>query len=228
MIYIVEDDVNIRELEEYALRNNGFETAGFGDGKSFFEACEKTLPELAILDIMLPDQSGLEILKQFREGADTQNIPAVMVTAKDSEIDVVKCLDQGADDYISKPFGLMEFISRIRAVLRRAQKQTGSTVLSFREIQMDNTARRVTVDGKEVELAYKEYELLRFFIENPNKVLSREELMNRVWNTDFSGESRTLDIHIRTLRQKLGAAGDYIRTVRKVGYQLAFDETAEA
>lgn len=228
MIYIVEDDVNIRELEEYALRNNGFETAGFGDGKSFFAACEKTLPELVILDIMLPDQSGLEILKQFREGTDTRNIPAVMVTAKDSEIDVVKCLDQGADDYISKPFGLMEFISRIRAVLRRAQKQTGEVVLSFREIQMDNTARKVTVDGKEVDLAYKEYELLRFFIENPNKVLSREELMNRVWNTDFSGESRTLDIHIRTLRQKLGAAGDYIRTVRKVGYQLAFEGSVEA
>lgn len=228
MIYIVEDDVNIRELEEYALRNNGFETAGFGDGKSFFAACEKTLPELVILDIMLPDQSGLEILKQFREGTDTRNIPAVMVTAKDSEIDVVKCLDQGADDYISKPFGLMEFISRIRAVLRRAQKQTGEVVLSFREIQMDNTARKVTVDGKEVDLAYKEYELLRFFIENPNKVLSREELMNRVWNTDFSGESRTLDIHIRTLRQKLGVAGDYIRTVRKVGYQLAFEGSIEA
>ena len=228
MIYIVEDDVNIRELEEYALRNNGFETAGFGDGKSFFAACEKTLPELVILDIMLPDQSGLEILKQFRGGTDTRNIPAVMVTAKDSEIDVVKCLDQGADDYISKPFGLMEFISRIRAVLRRAQKQAGEVVLSFREIQMDNTARRVTVDGRDVDLAYKEYELLRFFIENPNKVLSREELMNRVWNTDFSGESRTLDIHIRTLRQKLGAAGDYIRTVRKVGYQLAFEGSIEA
>ena len=228
MIYIVEDDVNIRELEEYALRNNGFETAGFGDGKSFFAACEKTLPELVILDIMLPDQSGLEILKQFREGTDTRNIPAVMVTAKDSEIDVVKCLDQGADDYISKPFGLMEFISRIRAVLRRARKQVGEAALSFREIQMDNTARKVTVDGKEVDLAFKEYELLRFFIENPNKVLSREELMNRVWNTDFSGESRTLDIHIRTLRQKLGAAGDYIRTVRKVGYQLAFEGSVEA
>ena len=229
MIYIVEDDVNIRELEEYALRNNGFETAGFGDGKSFFAACEKQLPELVLLDIMLPDQSGMDILKQFRAGADTRSIPAVMVTAKDSEIDVVKCLDQGADDYISKPFGLMEFISRIRAVLRRASKQEGSGVVrSFREIQMDNAARKVQVDGKEVELAYKEYELLRFFIENPNKALSREELMNRVWNTDFSGESRTLDIHIRTLRQKLGHAGDYIRTVRKVGYQLTDEGSGES
>ena len=223
MIYIVEDDSNICELEQYALKNNGFETAGFGDGKSFFEACRKQLPELVILDIMLPDQNGLDILKTFREGVDTRNSPVVMVTAKDSEIDVVKCLDQGADDYISKPFGLMEFISRIRAVLRRTQKQAGAAVQSFREIQMDGMTRRVTVAGREVDLAYKEYELLRFFIENPNKVLTREELMNRVWNTDFSGESRTLDIHIRTLRHKLGEAGNYIHTVRKVGYQLTFE-----
>ena len=223
MIYIVEDDSNICELEQYALKNNGFETAGFGDGKSFFEACRKQLPELVILDIMLHDQNGLDILKTFREGVDTRNIPVVMVTAKDSEIDVVKCLDQGADDYISKPFGLMEFISRIRAVLRRTQKQAGAAVQSFREIQMDGMTRRVTVAGREVDLAYKEYELLRFFIENPNKVLTREELMNRVWNTDFSGESRTLDIHIRTLRHKLGEAGNYIHTVRKVGYQLTFE-----
>ena len=223
MIYIVEDDSNICELEQYALKNNGFETAGFGDGKSFFEACRKQRPELVILDIMLPDQNGLDILKTFREGVDTRNIPVVMVTAKDSEIDVVKCLDQGADDYISKPFGLMEFISRIRAVLRRTQKQAGAAVQSFREIQMDGMTRRVTVAGREVDLAYKEYELLRFFIENPNKVLTREELMNRVWNTDFSGESRTLDIHIRTLRHKLGEAGNYIHTVRKVGYQLTFE-----
>ena len=157
MIYIVEDDTDICELEQYALRNNGFETTGFGDGKSFFAACEKKLPELVILDIMLPDQNGLDILRQFRQGADTHDIPVVMVTAKDSEIDVVKCLDQGADDYISKPFGLMEFISRIRAVLRRAQKQSAQAVQTFREIQMDAAARRVTVDGKVVELAYKEY-----------------------------------------------------------------------
>ncbi len=227
MIYIVEDDSNICELEQYALKTNGFETEGFCDGKSFFAACENMLPELVILDIMLPDQSGLEILKLFHEKSDTRNIPVVMVTAKDSEIDVVKCLDQGADDYITKPFGLMEFISRIRAVLRRAKKQTGGMIQRFREIQMDSVARRVTVDEKEIDLAFKEYELLRFFIENPNKVLSREELMNRVWNTDFSGESRTLDIHIRTLRQKLGAAGNYIHTVRKVGYQLTAEEFGE-
>lgn len=228
MIYIVEDDVNICELEQYALKNNGYETAGFGDGKSFFAACEKEQPELVILDIMLPDQSGMEILKAFRADMRNENIPVVMVTAKDSEIDVVKCLDQGADDYISKPFGLMEFISRIRAVLRRAQKHNGDIVLHFQEIQMDKIARRVTVNGREVDLAFKEYELLRCFIENPSRVLSREELMNRVWNTDFSGESRTLDIHIRTLRQKLGDAGNYIHTVRKVGYQLAHESAVDA
>lgn len=224
MIYIVEDDQNICELEQYALRNNGFETCGFGDGASFFTACEKLLPELVLLDIMLPDENGLEILKRFRAAADTQAIPVVMVTAKDSEIDIVKCLDQGADDYISKPFGLMEFVSRIRAVLRRAQKQSGVSVLAFRELEMNTAAHRVAVERRDVELTYKEYELLRFFMENPGKVLSREELMNRVWNTDFSGESRTLDIHIRTLRQKLGAAGNYIHTVRKVGYQLTSEE----
>ena len=196
--------------------------------KVFLPPVKKKLPQLVILDIMLPDQSGLDILRQFRQGADTHDIPVVMVTAKDSEIDVVKCLDQGADDYISKPFGLMEFISRIRAVLRRAQKQSTQVVQTFREIQMNGAARRVTVDGKEVELAYKEYELLRFFIENPGKVLTREELMNRVWNTDFSGESRTLDIHISTLRQKLGSAGNYIHTVRKVGYQLTLDAGGDA
>ena len=228
MIYIVEDDSNICELERYALSNQGFETRGFADGKSFFAACSEALPTLVILDIMLPDQSGEEILKQFRARPETEHIPVVMVSAKDSEIDIVKCLDQGADDYISKPFGLMEFMSRIRAVLRRAQKQSAAAVMAFREIRMDSTARRVTVDDKEVDLAFKEYELLRFFIENPNRVLSREELMNRVWNTDFSGESRTLDIHIRTLRQKLGEAGNYIQTVRKVGYQLTADSRGEA
>ena len=223
MIYIVEDDTDICELEQYALRNNGFETTGFGDGKSFFAACEKKLPELVILDIMLPDQNGLDILRQFRQGADTHDIPVVMVTAKDSEIDVVKCLDQGADDYISKPFGLMEFISRIRAVLRRAQKQSAQAVQTFREIQMDAAARRVTVDGKEVELAYKEYELLKYLTINQGIVLSRDNLMEKIWSSDYEGESRTLDVHIKTLRQKLGKAGSYIKTVRNVGYFLDLD-----
>lgn len=224
MIYIVEDDQNICELEQYALKNNGMEAEGFGNGADFFAACEKRLPDLVLLDIMLPDWSGLDILNQLRTNVDTRNIPVVMVTAKDSEIDIVKCLDQGADDYITKPFGLMEFMSRVRAVLRRAQRQNVTPVLTFCEVEMNPAAHRVAVEGKEVELTYKEYELLRFLMENPGKVLSREALMNRVWNTDFSGESRTLDIHIRTLRQKLGAAGNYIHTVRKVGYQLTGEE----
>lgn len=223
MIYIVEDDANIRELEQYALENNQFETRGFADGASFFAACTQTLPELAILDIMLPDQSGVEILRAFRAQPETRNIPVVMVSAKDSEIDVVKCLDQGADSYITKPFGMLEFVSRIRAVLRRTRREAPASY-TFREIVMDSASRRVTAAGQEVELTFKEYELLRFFMENPHKVLSREALMLRVWNTDFSGESRTLDIHIRTLRQKLGSGGNYIHTVRKVGYQLAWEE----
>lgn len=223
----MEDDANIRELEEYALNNSRFETAGFGDGASFFAACDQALPELAILDIMLPDQSGVDILRILRTRPDTRSIPVVMVSAKDGELDVVKCLDQGADGYITKPFGLMEFVSRIRAVLRRTQPDGPPEQLSFHEIVMDSASRRVTVAGEGVELAYKEYELLRFFIENPDKVLSREALMLRVWNTDFSGESRTLDIHIRTLRQKLGRAGNYIHTVRKVGYRLACGENRD-
>ena len=221
MIYIVEDDSNICELEQYALKNNGFETAGFGDGKSFFEACRKQLPELVILDIMLPDQNGLDILKTFREGVDTRNIPVVMVTAKDSEIDVVKCLDQGADDYISKPFGLMEFISRIRAVLRRTQKQAGAAVQSFREIQMDGMTRRVTVAGREVDLAYKEYELLCILLRHKGSAVTREVLLSNVWGYDFEGESRTLDVHIGSLRHKLGQRGSCIETVRNVGYRIS-------
>jgi two-component system alkaline phosphatase synthesis response regulator PhoP len=224
LIYIVEDDNNIRELEEYTLQNNGFETAPFGDAESFFAACDRQLPELVILDIMLPDRSGTEILRQLRQRAETASIPVVMVTAKAGEIDVARGLDQGADDYITKPFGVMEFISRVRAVLRRAGKQGGAAPLTFGAIRMDAASRRVYVEEQEVELTYKEYELLRLFLEAPEKVFTREELMGRVWNTDFSGESRTLDIHIRTLRQKLGAAGNCIRTVRKVGYQLTSEE----
>ena len=228
-ILLVEDDLEICEiLQFYLLKQSNYNVTVAHSSKEARMLTGLRNYDLILMDIMLPDQNGLDILRQFRQGADTHDIPVVMVTAKDSEIDVVKCLDQGADDYISKPFGLMEFISRIRAVLRRAQKQSAQAVQTFREIQMDAAARRVTVDGKEVELAYKEYELLRFFIENPGKVLTREELMNRVWNTDFSGESRTLDIHIRTLRQKLGCAGNYIHTVRKVGYQLTLESGTDA
>ena len=219
MIYIVEDDENIREMESYALKNSGFEVIGFGEGKSFFAAIEKRIPLLVVLDIMLPGDDGLEILKKIKTGEKTKNLPVIMVTAKTAEIDAVKGLDGGADDYITKPFGIMEFISRIKAVLRRSLKQEKDSLV-FGEIFMDDKKRIVTVSGKNCELTYKEYELLKYFMSNESMVLSREMIMDKVWGTDFEGESRTLDMHIKTLRQKLEDAGKYIKTVRNVGYKL--------
>lgn len=219
MIYIVEDDENIREMESYALKNSGFEVIGFGEGKSFFAAIEKRIPLLVVLDIMLPGDDGLEILKKIKTGEKTKNLPVIMVTAKTAEIDAVKGLDGGADDYITKPFGIMEFISRVKAVLRRSLKQEKDSLV-FGEIFMDDKKRIVTVSGKNCELTYKEYELLKYFMSNESMVLSREMIMDKVWGTDFEGESRTLDMHIKTLRQKLEDAGKYIKTVRNVGYKL--------
>lgn len=219
MIYIVEDDENIREMESYALKNSGFEVMGFGEGKSFFAALEKRIPLLVVLDIMLPGEDGLEILKKIKTGEKTKNLPVIMVTAKTAEIDAVKGLDGGADDYITKPFGIMEFISRVKAVLRRSLKQEKDSLV-FGEIFMDDKKRIVTVSGKNCELTYKEYELLKYFMSNESMVLSREMIMDKVWGTDFEGESRTLDMHIKTLRQKLEDAGKYIKTVRNVGYKL--------
>ena len=219
MIYIVEDDENIREMESYALKNSGFEVMGFGEGKSFFAALEKKIPLLVVLDIMLPGEDGLEILKKIKAGEKTKNLPVIMVTAKTAEIDAVKGLDGGADDYITKPFGIMEFISRVKAVLRRSLKQEKDSLV-FGEIFMDDKKRIVTVSGENCELTYKEYELLKYFMSNESMVLSREMIMDKVWGTDFEGESRTLDMHIKTLRQKLGDAGKYIKTVRNVGYKL--------
>ena len=219
MIYIVEDDENIREMESYALKNSGFEVMGFGEGKGFFAALEKRIPLLVVLDIMLPGEDGLEILKKIKAGEKTKNLPVIMVTAKTAEIDAVKGLDGGADDYITKPFGIMEFISRVKAVLRRSLKQEKDSLV-FGEIFMDDKKRIVTVSGENCELTYKEYELLKYFMSNESMVLSREMIMDKVWGTDFEGESRTLDMHIKTLRQKLGDAGKYIKTVRNVGYKL--------
>ena len=219
MIYIVEDDENIREMESYALKNSGFEVIGFGEGKSFFAAIEKRIPLLVVLDIMLPGDDGLEILKKIKAGEKTKNLPVIMVTAKTAEIDAVKGLDGGADDYITKPFGIMEFISRVKAVLRRSLKQEKDSLV-FGEIFMDDKKRIVMVSGKNCELTYKEYELLKYFMSNESMVLSREMIMDKVWGTDFEGESRTLDMHIKTLRQKLEDAGKYIKTVRNVGYKL--------
>lgn len=222
MIYIVEDDSSIRELEQYALQSNGYDARGCEDAASFWAALRDTRPELVILDVMLPDEDGYQILTKLRANTATASIPVIMVTAKTSEIDVVKGLDHGADDYLCKPFGIMEFISRVKAVLRRAGAAApAASTLHFGEIVLDDTARTVRVGGAPVELTFKEYALLHLFLEHPEEVLARERIMKDVWDTDDLLESRTIDMHVRTLRQKLGAAGEAIRTVRKVGYKLS-------
>lgn len=230
MIYIVEDDASIRELEQYALQTNNYPARGFADGASFWAAVREGAPDLVILDVMLPDEDGYEILGKLRESAVTRSVPVIMVTAKTSEIDVVKGLDHGADDYLCKPFGIMEFISRVKAVMRRASAGPApAATLRFGAIVLDDTARTVAVGGEPVELTFKEYALLHFFLEHPEEVLARERIMKGVWDTDDLLESRTIDMHVRTLRQKLGDAGDAICTVRKVGYKLsaAGTETAD-
>lgn len=230
MIYIVEDDASIRELEQYALQTNGYEARGCEDGASFWAALRTAMPDLVILDVMLPDEDGYQILTRLRADPATRAIPVIMVTAKTSEIDVVKGLDHGADDYLCKPFGIMEFISRVKAVLRRAAAAAPAPApqtLTFGSIVLDDMARTVRVDGAPVELTFKEYALLHLFLEHPEQVLARERIMKEVWDTDDLLESRTIDMHVRTLRQKLGAAGEAIRTVRKVGYKLSTEGTDE-
>lgn len=225
MIYIVEDDINIRELESYALKSNGFEVCEFDDGVSFLNTCKSNIPELVILDIMLPKQDGLSILKEIRLVPHTKNIPVILVTAKGSEIDKVKGLDMGADDYITKPFSVLEMVSRVKALLRRTasrdddEKGAGDTY-SYGNIILNDSTRSVTADGRIVTLTYKEYELLKFLIKNHGLVLSRDKLLNHVWNYDFAGGSRTVDMHVKSLRQKMGASGDLIKTIRNVGYKL--------
>ena len=230
MIYIVEDDSSIRELEQYALQSNGYDARGCEDAASFWAAVRETRPELVILDVLLPDEDGYPILNKLRADPACAHLPVIMVTAKTSEIDVVKGLDHGADDYLCKPFGIMEFISRVRAVLRRAAAAApapAASTLHFGEIVLDDVARTVRVGGNPVELTYKEYSLLNLFLEHPDQVLARERIMKEVWDTDDLLESRTIDMHVRTLRQKLGAAGEAIRTVRKVGYKLSTEGTDE-
>lgn len=230
MIYIVEDDASIRELEQYALQTNGYPAQGFADGASFWKAVHDAAPELVILDVMLPDEDGYQILGKLREAAVTRTVPVIMVTAKTSEIDVVKGLDHGADDYLCKPFGIMEFISRVKAVLRRSRAAAPAAAgpLRFGAIQLDDAARTVKVEGETVELTFKEYALLHLFMEHPGEVMARERIMKDVWDTDDLLESRTIDMHVRTLRQKLGDAGEAIRTVRKVGYKLSAEGAEDA
>lgn len=221
MIYLVEDDSSISDLEAYALKSAGFEVAAFPDGVSFRQELQKKLPELVILDWMLPGESGLEILQELRKNSASAELPVLLVTAKTGELDIVKGLDAGADDYLTKPFGVLELISRVRALLRRTQRHTAAAApLQFGPIAVDDSTHTATVHNRPVELTFKEYALLELLLTQAGKVVSREEILSRVWNMDTEVESRTLDMHIRTLRQKLGNAGSYVQTVRKVGYKL--------
>ena len=219
-IYVVEDDQNIREIESFSLKNSGYEVEDFECAATFYKRMERVLPDLIPLDIMLPDRDGLEILKDLRSRVETRRLPIIMVTAKTTEIDKVKGLDMGADDYLTKPFGVMELISRVKALMRRSNGLQEDTLLQFQDLTMDLEKHRVTVKGDPVELTFKEFELLRIFMQNAGIVLQRETLMNKVWGTDYEGESRTLDMHIKTLRQKIGDYGNHIKTVRNVGYRL--------
>lgn len=220
MIYIVEDDENIKEIEMFALKNAGYEVQGFNCASVFYARLKDRLPSLVLLDIMLPDEGGLEIVQKLRRSANTRRLPVILVTAKTSELDKVKGLDTGADDYITKPFGVMELISRVKALKRRTQGLEEERLIRLESIFMDDDKRAVFVDDQPVELTYKEYELLKLLLQNAGIVVSRDMILDRVWGTDFEGESRTLDMHIKTLRQKLGSAGAMIRTVRNVGYIL--------
>lgn len=224
MIYLVEDDDSIRELVLYTLHTTGFEAEGFRNAADFWQALEKELPQLVLLDIMLPDEDGLHILKRLRAGAETADLPVMMLTAKSSEYDRVVGLDSGADDYMPKPFGMMELVSRVRALLRRAAKPAAEDKLfTAGSLAVDVKRRAVTVDGEPVILTYKEFELLCYLLENRGVVLSRDQILTKIWDYNYSGETRTVDVHIRTLRQKLGDAGALIETVRGVGYRLARD-----
>ena len=227
MIYIVEDDASIRELEQYALQTNQYTVRGFEDGASFWAAVRETVPDLVILDVMLPDEDGYQILGRLRETAATRTVPVIMVTAKTSEIDVVKGLDHGADDYLCKPFGIMEFISRVKAVLRRCTTTTAQTestegVIEFDNLRLDMNSYELRVKGKVVEAPPKELELLNCLASHPNRVYTRDQLLDEVWGFEYYGDSRTIDVHVKRLREKLAGASDKweLKTVWGVGYKF--------
>lgn len=219
MIYLVEDDDSIRELVIYTLQTTGLQAKGFSCAGEFWEAVQGELPSLVLLDIMLPDEDGLSILKKLRAGSRTSRLPVIMLTAKSTEYDKVMGLDNGADDYIPKPFGMMELVARVKALLRRSQPEEKASIHHLGTIMLDSGKHVVTVNGKAVTLTYKEFELLQFLMENEGIVLSRDQLLSTIWGYDFDGETRTVDVHIRTLRQKLGPASSYIETIRGVGYK---------
>ena len=219
LIYVVEDDDNIREIETIALKNSNYLVKAFARATDFYRALNDILPDLVLMDVMLPDENGCDIVRRLRSQSATKRLPVIMVTAKTSDMDMVKGLDDGADDYIKKPFSVLELLSRVKALLRRSTEETAQQ-LRVGDIQLDNARRIVLAQGKSVELTYKEYELLRYLMINAEMVLSRESIMRFVWGTDFEGETRTVDMHIKTLRQKLGPCGRQIGTVRNVGYVL--------
>ncbi len=221
-IFCVEDDINIRELLEYTFKAYGFNSRGFETGASFLNYLKNETPDLILLDIMLPDIDGIQILTELKSDNDTKDIPVIMLTAKSGRIDKIKGLDYGADDYITKPFDVLELISRINAVLRRtgSKDNEDKSPVKYKEMYINTDSRVVAIGEEEVVLTYKEFELLHYLVINKGIVLTRDKIMNEVWGTDFEGESRTVDVHIRSLRQKLGACGDYIVTVRNVGYKV--------
>lgn len=223
MIFCVEDDSNIRELVVYTLETTGFQARGFEEGKSFLEALALETPDLILMDIMLPGEDGISLLKRLKNSSKTRNIPVIMVTAKGAEYDKVKGLDLGADDYVTKPFGMMELVSRIKAVLRRsgAAKKKAEDIIVSGSLEINTKKHEVKADGEVVGLTLKEYELLKRLMENPNIVMTRDSLLEEIWGYDFDGETRTVDVHIRTLRQKLGKCGERVETVRGVGYRIS-------
>lgn len=220
LIYCVEDEKNIRELVVYALNSSDFRAEGFEDGEAFRAGIKKAMPDLVLLDIMLPGEDGMSILAELRQSKETRQLPVILLTAKGSEFDKVQGLDAGADDYVAKPFGVMELLSRVRAVLRRSRLDREQPILQVGKILMNQEERRVLADGRELQLTFKEFELLRFLMENENMVLSRDKLLDIVWGYDSEVETRTVDVHVRSLRQKLGDLGELIETIRNVGYRI--------
>ena len=220
MIWCVDDDNTIRDIEVYTLIKTGFEAIGFADGISMLEALKTEKPELIVLDIMLPGKDGVDVLKEIRSNPETRKIPVIMATAKGTEMDKIQGLDTGADDYLVKPFGVMEMVSRIKAVLRRCEPDETAQELIVGDITLNDLKHKVTVKGERITLTFKEFELLKLFMTHPGVVYSRDKLLSEVWGGDYLGESRTVDMHIKTLRQKLGEAGKYIETVIGVGYRL--------
>lgn len=220
MIWCVEDDASIRDIEIYTLLSTGFEAKGFEDGKAAWEALKSEKPDLILLDVMMPEMDGIEFLKKIKDSSVFGDIPIIMATAKGSEYDKVKSLDMGADDYLVKPFGMMEMISRIKAVLRRCKPKQEASFLKVKDLVLNQEERTVFIKEEKVVLTYKEFELLQLFLAHPGKVYTRDILYNEIWGADYIGESRTVDMHIRTLRQKLGEYGEIIETIRNVGYRM--------